>query len=148
VQVIENVGGTNERFAEELKDRGFLDQALLRISPSNEGTYSCFERHPHIELVMFTDLIEAQYRVSMPGSILSDEGFNFAIPGGLQTMTGKAYMAPRTDGGRALVQEVDAFFVAAANSGAMDEWKRAAFRASYPVAQVPCPIEFTWPASR
>ena len=141
VSIIENHGGTNERYAQALFEKGLLTEPTLEILPTNQEAYACLRQCSAHPLVMFTDSIEVEFEVSQPGSTLSDKGLRIAMPELAAFKNHKVYLARNSSVGHEVMQELNSFLVSIQADGRYGLWKRQAFSRKYPSPAVTCTLK-------
>jgi len=136
VTVLENRGGTNMAFAADLQKSGYLTQPSVIILPSNPGVYACLEQYVDRPLVMFTDLIEAEFRSAQPGSLLSAAGTKFDVP--MDPTSSKVFMSQKNNIGQEIINQFDSFLAQVKQDGRFETWKAEAFTARYEETETAC----------
>ena len=141
VSIIENHGGTNEKYAHVLFQKGLLTKPVLDIAPSNQEAYACLRECSARPLVMFTDSIEVDFLAGQPGSTFSDKGLRMAMPDIPAFESHKVFLARNTSAGAAILQELNKFLVDIKSDGRYELWKRKAFSTKYPSPSATCPLQ-------
>jgi len=141
ISIIENHGGTNERYAHKLFEKGLLTKPSLDIIPTNQEAYACLRECSAHPLVMFTDSIEAEFHSGQSGSIFSDKGLHMALPDMPAFDSHKVYLARNTSAGSAILQELNQFLLEIQRDGRYELWKRKAFSSKFSSPPVSCPLK-------
>lgn len=141
VSVVENEGGTNVEFVDLLREHGLLQSPRIEILSSTAEVYACLEQYPKLELVMFTDSLEVQYRTSQRDTVLSARGADIEIPACLNPETSKVFLAHNSTEGHVVIAELDRFLTGARATGVFEAWRRVAFNTTYRAPAANCSLD-------
>merc|ERR1719507_156072 len=118
-----------------------MKEAGLEILPSTQEVFACLAKYPKLPVVMFSDVIEAEFRTASESSVLSSAGAKFDMPAEIDPESVMVYLANNSTEGMELLSELNRFLRGARATGLFEAWRREAYAAKYEMVAASCSLE-------